>query len=202
MRRMGLVLPGYACTAQIWRLVRAELDVYYEITWVDWPRTLTPEFHTVEAFASWLRRTIRLMDYDFVVGHSMGGLVALELAKVDRGFIRQIVLVETFLRSPGPFFQNLFLGKAPPGEESLIRAMLEQEKVNYSPRLREALQQVDVSQAAARLEAKVDAIYGDRGFEDEGRVQQELGWPSELRPPPAPPPKKNPPVHFFEKKLK
>jgi len=181
VRRIGLLLPGYACTSQIWRLVRPELDADYDITWVDWPRELTPGFHTVEAFASWLRRTIRLIDFDFVVGHSMGGLVALELAKMDRGFIRQIVLIETFLRSPAPFFQNIFNGNAPQQEERFIRDMLEREKLNYSPRLREALQQVDVSKAAASLEQKVDAIYGDRGCGEPLRVIQELAWPSELR---------------------
>jgi pimeloyl-ACP methyl ester carboxylesterase len=178
---VGLVLPGYACTSQIWRLVRPELDADFDITWVDWPREFTPGFHTVEAFASWLRRTIRLIDYDFMVGHSMGGLVALELAKKDRGFLRQIILIESFLQSPAPFFQNIFLEKSPEREERLIREMLDREKAFYSPNLREALQHIDVSRAAASLEPKLDAVYGDRGCEEQGRVQQELAWPSELR---------------------
>ena len=51
MRLKGLVLPGYACTSQIWHSVRDGLDAAYDISWVDYPRDLLGDFHTVDAFA-------------------------------------------------------------------------------------------------------------------------------------------------------
>lgn len=181
MRAKGLILPGYACTSQIWRSIRMELDALYDITWVDWPLEFIDDFHTVEAFAHWLHSSIQSIKYDFVIGHSMGGLVALDLAKKDKDLFRQVVLVETFLTPPTPFFQNLFLETGQKSDKRLILDMLAQEKAHYSPRLREALQRVDTDLAAINVGTKVQAIYGDRGCEEPNRVEKELGWYPELQ---------------------
>ena len=181
MRAKGLVLPGYSCTSQIWRSIQGELGAIYDITWVDWPYEFTAEFHTLDAFAHWLRLSIQLVYYDFVIGYSMGGLVALELIKRDKELFRQVILVETFLMPPTPFFQNLFLGTTLGQDERLILDMLEREQVHYSPMLREALRKVDMSLLVANLSTKVQALYGDRGWGEPNRVERELAWPRELQ---------------------
>jgi len=157
------------------------LDAIYDNTWVDWPYEFTAEFHTLEPFAHWLRLAIQPVHYDFVIGHSMGGLVALKLMKRDKGLFRQVILVETFLMPPAPFFQNLFLRTTLGQDERLILDMLEREQVHYSPRLREALQQVDMSLLVSNLSTKIQAFYGDRGCGEPNRVQRELAWPRELQ---------------------
>ncbi|HSB66728.1 MAG TPA: alpha/beta hydrolase [Anaerolineales bacterium] len=176
-----MVLPGYSCTSQIWRSIRGELDAFYDISWVDWPCKLISEFHAVEAFAHWLRQATQPAPYDFVIGHSMGGLVALELARMDKELFRRIILVDTFLISPPPFFQNLFVGDTLGPNEYMVLDMLEREQMYYSPRLRAVLKQVDMRPLAANLCAKISAIYGDRGSGDRVRVQRELAWPEELQ---------------------
>ena len=121
------------------------------------------------------------MVYDFVIGHSMGGLVALNLAEKDVHLFRRVILVETFLTPPTPFFQNLFLQPDLRQEERMVLDMLEREKERYSPGLRETLRQVDTSQLMANLSARVQALYGDRGFGEANRVLQELGWSHDLQ---------------------
>ena len=181
LRARGLVLPGYACTSQIWRSIRAELDALYDITWVDWPCELTAEFHSIAAFAHWLRLAIQPAYYDFVIGHSLGGLVALEAINRDRELFRQVILVEAFLMSPPPFFRSLFLSPTLGQDERLILDMMERERAHYSPRLRQALRQVDMSRLVASLSTKVQAFYGDRGCGEPHRVERELAWPGELQ---------------------
>ena len=108
MRQKGLVLPGYACSSQIWDSIRVQLDALYDVTWVDWPHELTAGFHSVTAFADWLYPTTRQAHYDFVIGHSMGGLVALELAQREKPMSQKIVLIETFLLHPTLSFRICF----------------------------------------------------------------------------------------------
>ena len=181
MRQKGLVLPGYACSSQIWDSIRVQLDALYDVTWVDWPHELTAGFHSVTAFADWLYPTTRQAHYDFVIGHSMGGLVALELAQREKPMSQKIVLIETFLLPPNPFFQNLFLKSAQVEDSQLIIEMLDREKEYYSAKLQESLRQVDLRQLVVGLCIKFHVLYGDRGCENPDHVMRELAWPQEIQ---------------------
>jgi pimeloyl-ACP methyl ester carboxylesterase len=177
----GLVLPGYACTSQIWAAIRKQFDALYEVDWIDWPRELTPEFHSVTAFADWLYPSIRKGRYDFVIGHSLGGLVVLELAMREKALIQHGILIESFLLPPGPFFQNLLMQSIPVENAQPILAMLAREKGCYSRQLQESLTKIDFGLKVVDLPAEFHFIYGDRGCGDPGRVVRELAWPEQLQ---------------------
>lgn len=181
MRAKGLVLPGYACTSQIWGSIRTQMDAIYDMAWVDWPRELTPGFHSVSAFTDWLYPSARQMRYDFVIGHSMGGLVALELAQRHKVLRRKVVLIETFLLPPGPFFRSLFLNSARIEDVQPINDMLERERGFYSLELQETLKQGNLSLRICNLGTHFHAIYGDRGCDNPDHVVRELAWSQELR---------------------
>lgn len=181
MRQKGLVLPGYACRSQIWDSIRVQLDASYDVTWVDWPHELTAGFHSVTAFADWLYSICKQTSYDFVIGHSMGGLVALELAQREKSYLQKIVLVVTYLLPPKPFFQNLFLNSAQVEDSQLIIEMLGQEKEHYSPKLQESLRQVDPQSLVVGLGKKFHILYGGRGCGDTDQVMRELAWPQEIQ---------------------
>ncbi len=174
-----LFLPGYACTSAIWAPLREVLPAHHATTVLDWPRSATPGFHTPADFASWACTALGGRRFDCVVGHSMGGLVALELLASGAASVSHLVLVESFVVPPGPFFRNLVL-REESVEAAWIKTMLDLEKPYYSPALAESLRQVDMTANVARLGLPVHALHGDRGCGDLERVRAELGWHAAL----------------------
>lgn len=172
----GLVLPGYACTAQIWNPIRDRLGKIHDITWVDWPHDVTTRLETVSAYADWLYPVFKRGNFDFIIGHSMGGLIALELAKRDNGLLRNVILVETFLQTPSPFFRNFFMESTPAEIAQPVLDMLDREKPHYSSRLKETLKQDGIYQLDDEVRARLHAIHGDRGNGNLAEVRKELDW--------------------------
>lgn len=176
----GLFLPGYACTSQIWQLIRDELSSFCELTCIDWPTQTTADFHDIDDFAHWLCDSIEIEQYDFIVGHSLGGLVALRLTEIAKSIDPTIILVESFLAPPTSFFQNLLLNMKDSAQAQPIIQMLGQEKIHYSPVLGERLRDVDIRAWAIKRGKKFYAFYGDRGSGDSEKVLHELNWPESL----------------------
>lgn len=177
--RRGLFLPGYACTASIWQPVAERLAGFCACERVEWPIALLPGFMRVADFGDWLCSTYALRDYDFIAGHSMGGLVALHAAEA-LPHDATVILVETFLLPPPQFFRNLLLT---PDASPAVRAvpeMLAREGAHYAPMLRESLRAVDLRAQVLALPQRVCALYGDRGSGDIAAVRDALAWPADL----------------------
>jgi pimeloyl-ACP methyl ester carboxylesterase len=161
-------------------LICEELSSVCEPTWVDWPTEATPNFHRVDDFADWLHGSVGLEQYDFVVGHSLGGLAALRLVELAENVDPAVILIETFLAPPAPFFQNLFLKKTTSVQAKVILEMLSHEKVHYSPILGDRLREVDISEWVVDRKKKLFALYGDRGCGAPEKVLNELQWSEDL----------------------
>lgn len=173
-------LPGYACTSAIWTPVLEQLPSRYRPILVDWPRGATPGFCTAGDFSAWLSGTYAGQHFDCLVGHSMGGLVALDLLSGEgHGAAARLVLVETFVTPPAPFFRNLVFDDQSP-ESFAIRSMLSLERPHYAPALADSLREVDMAARIAELAVPVHVIHGDRGCGDAERVRAELHWPASL----------------------
>ncbi len=180
MTLKGLFLPGYACTSKIWQMIRDEFDSICEPTWVDWPIQAIPSFHHVADFSHWLYTAVGVESYDFVVGHSLGGLAALQLVAMAEGVEPTVILIETFLTSPAPFFQNLLFDKAASVPAQLISVMLNREKIHYSPVLGDRLREVDMTEWVLTRKKMLYALYGDRGSGVPEKVVNELRWSESL----------------------
>jgi pimeloyl-ACP methyl ester carboxylesterase len=167
-------LPGYACTSRIWQQVCDALRPDYGLTLIDWPLRSTPGFHDLTDFADWLFDCLGPDRCDVMVGHSLGGLVALQLLASGRIKIPKVILVETFLLPPDPFFQNLLLSRPSSTQEKMIREMLSHEETHYSPRLREAIRDVDMSGPVHRIGGTIHALYGDRGCGNPAVILEKL----------------------------
>jgi len=176
-----LLLPGYACSSLIWRKLPYEIGGEAECTLVDWPSVITPGFNRVEDLCEWLVSSARLAEYDVICGHSMGGMAALNLAAAGKTGGAAIVLVESFITPPGPFFRNIIMPGNDSPEAREIVAMLEREKPRFSPALREELRNSDLSPLIERIAAPVFSLYGDRGCGDAGKVSENLGWGKAVR---------------------
>lgn len=165
MKPSLLFLPGFACRPWIWDELATSLGFPYQaIAW--------PEGDTVQQLTE--RILPELRSSTLAIGHSMGGLVGLEL--LERGIIERLVLVETFITPPPPFFRNLLLEGSP--WESKVQEMLFEEKKRYPMSLAESLRVVDSLALAERHFDRITAVYGDRG--KPARVETELGWPDGL----------------------
>jgi pimeloyl-ACP methyl ester carboxylesterase len=173
-------LPGFACRSWIWERVTPVLEKRWDCVIVDWPLELTPGFADLEDFAAWLRteRGPTLVSTDAVVGHSMGGLLALML--LGRGLAAQAVLVDTQLAPPAPFFRNLLAS----GTDDVTRRMVGETARELSPYfaagLRDRLKAGDFL-GLAEKSAPTGAIYGMRESRDQEEVSRQLGWPDWLR---------------------
>lgn len=165
--------------AHIWQPVREALTPLADPVCVDWPRPLTAQADTLQDFAVWLRSAVPLDDFDGIIGHSMGGLVALLLAASGQTPRAKTVLVESFLVSPSPFFQNLFVNMETPPAQAVLE-MLECEKPHYSPALRFALRDVDMTAQVRSLASPIHVVYGDRGCGQPQQVYNELHLPVDL----------------------
>ncbi len=180
MRPRAYFLPGYACTADIWRPCAASLADRLDTVALSWPADLTLDFHTVSHFSNWLQEEIHLAPADTLIGHSLGGLVALEVAgRSDLAGLR-VVLVESFLTPPHSIFKNLLMPSAPSVLSAEVNNMLDRERPKYSTALREQLASLDLSDAAQRSAARIDDLYGDRG-RSASEVIDALGWSERLK---------------------
>ncbi len=173
-------LPGFACTADIWRPCATGLADHYDTTALFWPTDLTPNFDTISHFSNWFRSRIALTSTDTLVGHSLGGLVALDIARESGLTTLRVVLVESFITPPQRFFQNLLMPTASATLLAEVTNMLARERPRYSATLRERLTSVDVSAEAEQTPARIDAVYGGRGFAAT-EVIDSLGWTAPLR---------------------
>lgn len=174
-----LFLPGYACSSAVWEPLRTELPAHYAATSLDWPRGSTPGFHSLRDFAGWLSVWLGDRRFDCIVGHSMGGLAALQLLAAGSEAASRLVLMESFVLPPPPFFRNLVLRDSA-AEAQAVRTMLALERPYYSPALAESLREADFTQEVRQLDVPVHALHGDRGCGDPERVRGALGWPEAL----------------------
>lgn len=166
-----ILLPGYACQSWIWDEIVPLLDG--NCVKVEYP---AGKFLTVKDFSEWVFDKFCKTSPLNVIGHSMGGLIGLELLSLVP--IHRLLLLETFVTSPGPFFQNLFMEGSKWGER--IEGMLTAEKKKYGPELQLSLRNVDCLETVERWGKKITAVYGDRGTGNPQLVKERLNWPSSL----------------------
>lgn len=170
-----LFLPGYACTSDIWDNFKSQvIKNGFTDDYVDWPKEELSDFSNTYDFANWVDKQYDLKTYDVIIGHSMGGLVAIDLAKENLFKGERLILVESFLKSPSKFFQNLYLESAPKSLKEKIKRMLKEESTYYNQILSERLKNLDITNDIANLEAKVICIYGAREELNEKDVVEQL----------------------------
>jgi pimeloyl-ACP methyl ester carboxylesterase len=158
----GVFVPGLCCRPDIWEGAHALLPGV-DVVALEWP---WPErLRSLDDGAAWLAGEIREHDPDFVVAHSFAGVLALHLCgQLPQPPGWDLVIVETFLVAPHPFFRN-HVWQPPPGLAERIATMLAEERLRF-PVLREIALAEESAQWRERSVA-VDAsyIYGGRSGE-------------------------------------
>lgn len=181
--KQGLLLPGYACKSWIWQKVQNDLNSICQFEVLDWPTNLTPDFNSIYDFARWVKESKMNLNesFDFIIGHSMGGLVALNIAKMETNQIKKVILVESFITSPGSFFQNLMMEETPIQLTEKVTYMLQEEQKYYSEQLKHQLRELDMTDLVTSLNCEVIVLYGDRGCNNFEKVLTNLQWTKTLQ---------------------
>ncbi|GAU78442.1 alpha/beta fold hydrolase [Fusibacter sp. 3D3] len=172
-----LILSGYACKSWIWNSINFDHTLYeYDI--IDWPRDKISAFHSLDEYVEYLyENNLSKVDYyDSVIGHSMGGLIGLYLAAQYPDKIKKLILVESYILSPTPFFQNLVYVNNLNTHREPIENMLREESPYYSEKLPMQLRALDLSDVVYNITQDIYAFYGDRGEKDNRIIKNELGW--------------------------
>lgn len=72
----ALFLYGIHCRKEIWKDIEGALRDEM-IDYVEYPHEIIRSAHCVENITKYVYQTYQDQEYDYLVGHSMGGIVAL-----------------------------------------------------------------------------------------------------------------------------
>lgn len=183
-----LFLPGYACLGWIWDEVVARLmpDQRHPMgdgssMALEWPVTDPAAVADIDSLADWLgQQTAASAEPVTLVGHSMGGLVALRLASRRPANLARVIWVDSFITTPPPFFRNLLM----PGQTALeerVQAMMRAGSPGYPEKLRKGLRELNVLDDVRAASCQLGAIYGGRGeIKAAEGLRSLLAWPKDV----------------------
>ncbi|WP_167955429.1 alpha/beta fold hydrolase [Anaerosporobacter faecicola] len=175
----GLVLYGANCTVEVWEKLKTHLEGE-ELTYVAYPHEVTEHANGVEEITKWVFDTYGKQQYDYIIGHSMGGIIGLELLSLYDMECKKVILIESNLRPAELFYRNLLTDTHMEQYGEEVVAMIRGEAPFYSSQLKEALQEeFDYTEHVKKLnvhkkDTRIFGIYGDRGVRKYERRLQDL----------------------------
>ena len=166
-----LMLYGVNCTVEIWNSMKPYL-ADYEVDYVEYPHEVTASATTVADITRWVYENYSVHSYDAVIGHSLGGVIALQLATDYRMKFDKIIYLDTNLKPAEAFYRNLMMPEHMEKYGEEILKMFEAQRPFYTKELFETIQgEFDYTEYLLNISQKVYAIYGDRGVQDyPGRI--------------------------------
>lgn len=172
----GLFLYGLKCQPWIWDQMSGDL-ADCDIEYVEYPEDVTRTCTSVSDLTAWVGEQYlsRGQVYDFVLGHSMGGLIALQLSALDSVRFTKTIFVESFLRPSEPFYHNLMVDANMAAMGDRVLAMFREEDAKYTPALKASLKEdFDYTGSLDHIANRVFGIYGDRGSRDRSLLLRNL----------------------------
>lgn len=169
--KKGLILYGIGCTPTVWD----EFQTYFgdfAATYAAYPHEITQAARTVSDITKWAYARYGKERFDFIAGHSMGGIIALELAVRYHMSVGTVILIETNLRPAASFYRTLLLPANTPKYGERLKTMFREEMSFYTGELAASIQEdFDFSEYLFKKNAAVFGVYGDRGVPDyAGRI--------------------------------
>ncbi len=170
-----ILIPGLASTGQIWQRTADRLDNRYRVHLVtvrgfgDVPPGANAEGAIVAPVAAEVRRymALRRMDRPALIGHSMGGLVALRLAADAGPAVGRVMVVDA-----APFFPSLISPAATVGDVEPL-ARIAYQAILF---LGDAALRGQGSALGGQLGGAADSLFGTLGWQggDRGTLAQGL----------------------------
>ena len=101
----GLFLYGASCTGWIWDKIRNGFSGF-ETEYASYPHAVTQNAESVSDVTSWVYEKYKFGGFDFIAGHSMGGIIALELLANYGLEAKNVILIDSNLRPAKEFYRN------------------------------------------------------------------------------------------------
>lgn len=175
----GLVLYGASCTLDVWDFIKDDL-LDYDLTYVDYPHEIINTSQNITDITKWVYHTYKNEQYDFVIGHSMGGLIALELVARFNFICEKIILIESNLKPANEFYRNLMLPFNLKKYGDWVIPMIKEESKYYTDNIKKSLQEsFDFTGLIRNTHSNVYGIYGDRGKKHYDRRIDDLNLDAE-----------------------
>jgi pimeloyl-ACP methyl ester carboxylesterase len=159
----GLVLYGANCTIEIWDAWKREF-IEFDMVFVEYPHDILQTAKKVSDITNWIYSTYKDDKFDFIIGHSMGGIISLELVSKFGFECEKIIFIESNLKPAREFYRNLMLPVNMVKYGDNIVNMIKAEDLYYSKSLKRTLQEdFDYTEYIVKVKCKIYGIYGDRG---------------------------------------
>lgn len=159
----GLFLYGAGCKPCVWDALLPLLgDV--EARLCEYPRVVTQNARTISDIARWVSSRYKAERPDFLVGHSMGGRVALRLVTEFALDCGKLILLESSPKPSGAFYRNLMTPAHLEAYGDRVLRMLKEEAPFYSEAFRASLRDgFDDSDLIRNCGGEIHGVFGDRG---------------------------------------
>lgn len=159
----GLILYGAKCTVGVWDALKGELAMQ-DITFVEYPHDIIEKANCISDITRWVYAAYGKESYDFILGHSMGGIIALELAADYKLRCDKVIIIESNLKPAKKFYRNLMLPSNMELYGDNIISVIKEESEYYKDSLIKKLQEdFDYTDYVRRINSRVYGIFGDRG---------------------------------------
>lgn len=175
-----MMLYGVNCNKDIWKDIKPYLKDY-EIEYVEYPHEVTLKAKSVDDITEWVYKNYHLHSYDAIVGHSLGGIIALQLVAKYKMKVDKLIYLETNLKPAEEFYRNLMIRENMERYGSNILQMFNEERAFYTPELLASLQvDFDYIHLVDEISQNIYAIYGDRGMPDYPNIIKDLNLPTQV----------------------
>lgn len=159
-----MLLYGVHCTKDIWADIAPYLSSF-EIDYVEYPHEVTRHAKKVDALTEWVYKNYGHHHYDAIIGHSLGGIIALQLTAAYKMKVDKIIYLDTNLKPANAFYRNLMTPKNMEKYGKNILQMLSGERAFYTAELLKSIQvDFDYTHLVNEISQDIYAIYGDRGI--------------------------------------
>lgn len=157
-----LMLYGVNCTNKVWDYFKSYLSEC-EVDYVEYPHEITLKATEVIDISKWVYENYNHQHYDAVIGHSLGGIIALQLASNFKMKFDKLIYLDTNLKPANEFYRNLMTPVHMNEFGENIIAMFQEQRKFYTPKLFESIQEeFDYTNCLEQITQEVYGIYGDR----------------------------------------
>lgn len=170
----GLFLYGAKCNVHVWDKIAPAFN-NISIQYVSYPHEVTQNAKNISDIAEWIYKHYNDTQYDFILGHSMGGSIAWKLIFQYKMDISKIILVESNPMPSNAFYRNLLTDNHMKQYGETIKKSFLDESTYYSSELLSTLQDdFDETNYVRQYNGKIFSIYGDRGMPQYERKIEDL----------------------------
>lgn len=169
-----MLLYGVNCTKDIWNYMDPYLSDF-EIDYVEYPHEVTRNAKKVDDITEWVYENYGHHCYDAIIGHSLGGIIALQLTANYKIKVDKIIYLDTNLKPANAFYRNLMTSKNMEKYGNRILQMFSEEGKFYTADLLKSIQaDFDYTNLVNEISQDIYAIYGDRGMPEYPAKIQDL----------------------------